>query len=281
MLVTEKTIPARDGFPLSATVLGDLDCARRIAVVSSATAVPRRFYRHYAKALFEAGYAVITYDYRGIGDSKPESLSEFPARMRDWALLDMNGVIDWITSKNSNAKLFLVGHSVGGQIAGLIEDSSSITAMLSVSAQSGYWKLQGGAQKISVAFHVYVTFPLLAAMLGYMPWSWFGTAEDLPGGVALEWARWCRNADYLCGDSSLPLDRYSQFTKPILAYSIADDNWGTAASVDALSAAYPTVERRHISPSDHGLSQLGHFGYFRKGSDSVWADGINWLESCG
>lgn len=61
--------------------------------------------------------------------------------------------------------------------------------------------------------------------------------------------------------------------------SIADDKWSTTASVDATSAAYPNVERRHISPSNYGLNQLGHFGYFRKGSDSIWSEGIAWLDA--
>ena len=279
MQIEDIKIPARDGYPLAATTFGDVASAGRVAIVSSATAAPRRFYRHYARALFHAGYAVITYDYRGIGDSRPESLKGFPARMRDWGLLDMNGVTDWVRSNNPNARLFMVGHSVGGQVAGMIEDSSPISALLSVSAQSGYWKLQGGEQKVTVAFHVHVTFPVFVATLGYMPWSWFGTAEDLPGGVAREWAGWCRNPGYLSGDPSLPLDRYQRFEAPVLAYSVADDKWGTARSVDAMSAAYPSVERRHIAPADYGRERLGHFGYFRAGGDDLWADGIAWLGS--
>ena len=141
------------------------------------------------------------------------------------------------------------GHSVGGQIAGLLEDSSAIIAMLPVFAQSGYWKLQGSEQKLFAGFHVHITFPVSARVLGYVPWSWFCSAEDLPVGVAREWSKWCRNTKYLLGDVSLPLDRYSQFAAPVLAYGISDDKWGTHEAVSAMSAAYPSVERRTIFAS--------------------------------
>ena len=273
------TIKARDGYPLAATLFGDVKRCKRVVIICSATAVARQYYRHYASALAAAGYAAVTFDYRGIGGSRPASLRGMTARMRDWGLQDMQGVVDWAVDNGEQQQLLLVCHSVGGQVAGLLENSDAIKAMLTVSAQSGHWRLQGDSQVWSVAFHVHVTFPLMVAMIGYMPWSWFGSAEDLPGGVASEWARWCRNRNYLLDDESLPLHRYQEFTAPILAYSVDDDTWGTAKSVDAMMAAYPNVERRHLVPAEFGLDKLGHFGYFRRNATAAWQDGIRWLEA--
>lgn len=276
---SQTTIPAKDHFPLAATVYRKDPASCRVVIISSATAVPRRFYRHYADALAEAGFAAVTYDYRGIGGSRPESLRGFPARTRDWGLLDMAGVVDWVCSRLQPERVYMVGHSVGGQVAGLLDNSKSIDAMITLSAQSGHWRLQGGGQKMAVAFHVHVTFPLLASIFGYAPWSWFGSAEDLPKGVALEWSRWCRHPQYLLGDDTLPLHRYAEFSAPVLAYSIADDKWGTRRAVDAMMSAYPTVERRHVEPGRYGLQSLGHFGYFRPDARNLWAEGISWFDS--
>lgn len=41
--------------------------ARAVAVMNSATGVPRHFYRAFAQWMAARGYAVLTYDYRGIG----------------------------------------------------------------------------------------------------------------------------------------------------------------------------------------------------------------------
>ncbi len=79
--------------------------------------------------------------------------------------------------------------------------------MVTVSSRAGHWRLQGGAQKAVVAIHTHLSLPLLARVFGYMPWSAFSNAEDLPRGAALEWSRWCRDRGYLLGDDTLPLDR--------------------------------------------------------------------------
>ena len=273
------TIPARDGFPLSATLYAAEPAPGRVVIISSATAVPQRFYRHYACALGAAGFTAVTYDYRGIGGSRPASLRGFAAKTRDWGLLDMAGVVDWVHSELRPERIFMMGHSVGGQVTGLLDNSALIDAMITVSAQSGHWRLQGAEQKLAVAFHVYVSLPLFARLLGYMPWSWFGSAEDLPGGAALEWSRWCRHRDYLLGDATLPLHRFAEFRAPVLAYSIGDDKWGTRPAVDAMMAAYPNVERRHLEPGRFGLRSIGHFGFFRPQAKDAWPEGIAWLNA--
>jgi len=274
----EVAIPATDGFLLTGAVYKPQDAGRNaVILMNAATAVPHRFYGRLATFLAEAGYTVITYDYRGIGDSRPASLRGFDLRARDWPEKDMAGVIDWAREQFTPHRLFAIGHSIGGQVMGLVPNGRHVDAMVTMSAQSGYWRLQGGYQKAAVAFHVHVTFPLLAHLFGYMPWSWFGSAQDLPKGVALDWARWCRHPRYLLGDLSLPLHRYADFTAPVLAYSFDDDDWGTARSVNAMMTAYPNLERRHVVPSEVGLQSIGHFGYFRSAARELWHEAVDWL----
>lgn len=98
------------------------------------------------------------------------------------------------------------------------------------------------------------------------------------GGHALEWARWCRDRNYLLGDETLPLDRYDALAAPILAYSIEDDDLGTARAVDDMMRAYSSVTRRHLVPTDYGLEKIGHMGFFRSGSEAIWDEMIAWPE---
>lgn len=276
----EITIPARDGYPLAATVFGGIEEPSRVVVISSATAVPQRFYRHYAAATADAGFTVITYDYRGVARSGPKRLKGFQATARDWALRDLPGVVDWAADELGGERLFLVGHSFGGQVAGMYDRPGVIDGMLTMSAQSGHWRLQGGEQKLVVWLHTHVTLPLLSKLMGYMPMSAVGAGEDMPAGVALEWTRWCRHRDYILGDASLPLERFGDFTAPVLAYSIGDDKWGTPRSVDAMMRAYPNVERRHVEPADAGLKSIGHLGFFRPQSEALWAETHAWFDRC-
>ena len=287
-----RSVPARDGYPLATTIYPAAGAGRPVVLISAATGVPRRFYRRFATYLAQAGFTTITYDYRGVGDSRPEDLRGFEAHMRDWALLDMAGMIDWIQREwfareplarepspplAGGPRLFLVGHSFGGQAAGLLPNAGAVDGMVTASSQSGYWRLQGGAQKVAVAIHMAGILPLLARAVGYVPWKRLGGGEDLPRGVALEWARWCRDPRYLFGDESLPLERYAGFEAPILAYSIADDDWGTRRAVDTMMAAYPNVERRHVAPEEVGVEELGHFGFFRPRAKALWEEVVGWL----
>lgn len=279
MQIETNSIPAVDGFALAGTCyLPESDPNRTVAVISSATAVPQRFYKPFARFLAGQGYTAVTYDYRGIGGSKPSSLRGFQAQMQDWALLDMATVLDWVQERYQPQRLFHVGHSFGGQAAGMLPNGDLIDAMVTFSSQSGYWRLQGGREKLSVAFHVYITLPLLSRLYGYMPWSKLSAAEDLPQGVALEWARWCRQPGYLLDDTTLPLERYRDFAAPVLAFSFDDDDWGTRQSVDAMMGAYPHLTRRHVLPEEVGLKAIGHFGFFRPKAKALWAEVVAWME---
>ena len=271
-------IPTRDGFSLSARLFPGL--GRTVLLVSAAVAVPQRFYEKMARHFQGQGYSVLTFDYRGIGDSGPgrAGLRGFDATLSDWALEDQRAVLLWIRKQLNPEFLFLLGHSFGGQVAGLNSEVTRIDGMVTVCSQSGYWRLQGGNESWKVWFHVYWTFPLLCWVLGYLPWSWFAKGADLPKQAVLQWAAWCRHPEYLFGDSSLPVERYRSFAAPILAFSVDDDDWGTAKSVDKLMSRYPTVERRHLIPEQLGLQRIGHNGFFREESRQLWDLVFEWFE---
>ncbi|HLU06721.1 MAG TPA: alpha/beta fold hydrolase [Woeseiaceae bacterium] len=272
-----RSVTAADGYRLATTFYqaGNTDT---VVLINSATAVPRRFYQRFARYIQHHGWHVLTYDYRGIGESRPQSLRGFEARMRDWALLDMTAMVEWITSEIAPRRMFVVGHSFGGQTVGMLENAERLHAVVGVSAQSGHWAVQGGKEPVRVRIIVTVLIPLIARLFGYFPWSRFARGEDLPKNVALEWAAWCRNRNYLLDDPTLPLDRYKSFAAPILAYSIEDDDWGTSRAVDEMMRAYVNVTRRHLRPEDYGLSRLQHMGYFREGSEPLWQEAIEWLD---
>lgn len=247
-------------------------------VLNGATAVPQQFYKRFAEHMAAKGFSVLTYDYRGMGASKPYTLRGFPARCADWGTKDIAAAIDFVSNTYSPGTLYLIGHSAGGQQAALADRSDKVSAMLSVSSQSGYWGLQGGAEKRKVWFLTKFMIPTLTRIFGYFPWGAMG-GMDLPKHVALDWARWCQTSGYLLDDPSLPLHLYDTFQAPVLAYSIADDDWGTEPSVKAMMSAYPNVTFEHLQPADWDVPKLGHMGYFRKGSERLWDEAAHWLRS--
>jgi len=273
----ELELPARDGYALAATVYRPPRETGRVAVINCAIATPRWFYRHFAAALAEAGYTVLVWDYRGIGGSRRGKLRGFQAGMREWIELDMAGALDWARAELAPERLFLVGHSLGGQVAGLLDNTAGLAGMLTLASQSGYWALQGGEQKLMLLIHAHVVMPTVARVMGYLPWG--GLKAGIPKAAALDFASWCRRKGYVLGDPRLPVANYDAFAAPVLAYSFADDKWGTPKAVDAMMSAYPNLERRHVVPAEVGLGAIGHFGFFKPAAAPLWGEAIAWLDA--
>src|SRR5215211_1815413 len=134
-------IAAADGFELAATTYAPEQRARGVVVINSATAVRRRYYDRFAQYLASAGFAVVTYDYRGIGGSAPARLRGFVALMREWGEVDQPAVLAHASAWQPDVPLFVVGHSIGGQIFGLLRDPNRVHRVLMVAAQHNYWGL--------------------------------------------------------------------------------------------------------------------------------------------
>lgn len=245
-------------------------------MVSTAFATAAGFYGAFANALAEAGFAAITYDYRGVGASRPAKMSGFPATLTDWAVLDMAGVVRWVHQTQRPARLLMFGHSTGGILAGLAGVGDLVDAMVTVGSENTYWRFDPPRMKAAQWSRTLLTAPI-ATMFGYVPWSRFSDAQDVPAGAARQLAAAIRRPRGVLGDPDVPADRYAAFTAPVLAYSIDDDEWVSECSVDDLAAAYPNSTRRHVHPEQAGLTRVGHFGYFRPRARALWDDPFTWL----
>ena len=281
---TPVRITADDGFELGATEFAPKSAPRAVDVINAATAVKRRYYERFATYLATRGFAVVTYDYRGIGDSAPRDLRGFSALMREWGMLDQPAVIRHATAWQPDVPLMLVGHSVGGQIFGLLDEAPRVRRVLMVAAQHNYWGLWRPQERYVLWALWTLIMPASAHALGYFPGGWFGLGEDLPKGVALEWAKWCRSPGALVqaigGDT---LVRFARYRGDILSLSFSDDHaFAPRRAVDGLLGFYASAraEHRHLTPASLGVSRVGHFGFFRASvAEKGWPIAADWLAS--
>lgn len=289
------TFPAADGYLLGATLFLPRTGARHHAVlINSATAVPRKIYRGFARYLARRGCAVLTYDYRGIGDSrqhavtgynKPKSLVGFRATMSDWAALDVTAAVNWMRERYRNLPLNYVGHSFGGQALGLLANNSEVSRALLIAAQAGYWKLMASPERYRVFALLNLVGTPLTRMLGYAP-AWSGLGEDLPKGVFQQWVRWVMSERYLFDDGELkaPLSNFANYKGPLRALCLADDPWATRPAVELLCSGFTSTKAEilTVTPADVGVTAIGHLGFFRpEHRDTLWRGAAEWMEAEG
>ncbi|MEM9193104.1 MAG: alpha/beta fold hydrolase [Myxococcota bacterium] len=267
------SIHAGDGVVLGGTRFEPFAEARSQVLVLGATAVPQRYYAPFAAYLARAGHRVVTFDYRGIGDSRPDSLVGFRARMADWARKDAVAALETTRAFDNTLPTFLVGHSFGGQSLGLAPELREVDGAFLVASQLGYLGHWPSALERARLFMIlYGALPVASNAFGYLP-GWLGLKHDLPKGVALEWAKWCRHPDYLGGYEDDADQNFASFRAPISLVSVTDDDMAPARSVRALVRRLrnaPLVHDR-VAPADVGADHIGHFGFFRpKFRDSLW-----------
>lgn len=260
--------------------------ATAIVIVNPATGVLARYYHRYAKFLAEYGFEVITYDYRGIGESRPEDLRRCGFRWSEWGTKDFAAVLDAAYGMAAGRPIMVVGHSIGGFLPGLAPGFDRCSALLSIAGQYAYWRDYAPGSRLGSLLKWHVVMPAFTAVFGYFPGRRLGWLEDLPANVALEWA--FRRARV---EQSFPharrreiVERLSAFRGPLLAVTATDDPYGTSAAINRALAYYSGAQKSLalISPSDLGVASIGHFDLFHeRHRDGFWQATTEWLSTRG
>jgi predicted alpha/beta hydrolase len=283
-LLTKHTIPSRDGFALSALLLETPHQPLGCVQISSATGVKKEFYVNFARYLCEAGYHVVMFDYRGIGESRPKSLRGFHALIHEWGQKDMAAVLDWLDVRFPLLRKYAIGHSAGGQQVGLMDNHFKFSRAMAISCSVGYWNYLSLRYRYFTLFVWYVLEPILNTTMGYFPSSWFNVGEDLPKGVAREWRSWCLRKNYF-GDflgKSIRNHYFHEVKMPVHFLYPEDDTIATEESVEVLRKFYsnaPTSVER-ILLKDYNMKKVGHFGFFSRSSkEKLWPKAIEFLKN--
>ncbi len=256
------------------------DCGT--VIINAATGVPARYYHRYARFLSEHGFTVLTYDYRGIGLSRPASLRGYACRWADWGEKDFSAAIDFIRQRQPGGPLVVVGHSIGGFLPGLAANAPAIDRMLTVGAQYGYCADYAAVHRWRLFLKWHVAMPVLTAALGYFPGKRLGWLEDLPAGVAKDWSFRRARMELSHPRSSRPeiVNRLASVTADTLAICVSDDAIGTPAAIRRALHYYRNANTTgvRLTPEDCGCAQIGHFGLFHdRHAAGFWLDTLLWL----
>jgi predicted alpha/beta hydrolase len=251
-------------------------------IINPATGVLARYYHRYARFLTGYGFDVLTYDYRGIGASRPDRLRGCGYRWRDWGERDFDAALRFMRNRRPTGPLTVVGHSIGGFLPGLAESASLIDRMLTVGAQYAWWGDYAPSHRLGLFLKWHVAMPAATAFCGYFPGRRLGWLEDLPSGVANEWSfrgpRFERS--HPPHDRQAVLSRMAAVTAPILAIAVSDDELGTVPAVCRTLSYYIRALRTTVllRPADYRRKTIGHFNLFHDShAAGFWIDTLQWL----
>lgn len=253
-----------------------------VVVIAPALGVPQRFYAPLAEFLSGAGYDTLTFDYRGVDESGSGSLRGRDMRLRHWGELDFDAALGF-AHERSAGRLFLVGHSAGGQLFALARNSRYLSGLVMVSSLIPWWGHFPQPQGLGLWLIQRLLLPLGSLGRDRFPARRLGISSvDVAAGVAREWARWSRRRNYFFDPRfGLDLHRYEELAIPILVAYIDDDEYAPRRAVDDLLSRLPrcTTEPWEIHGADAPGGHVGHVDFFRPVMrEALWGHIAEWLE---
>ena len=285
---------APDGFELHGHLWkGELK-PHTALLINPATGVSARYYSRYAAFLARAGFLVLTYDYRGIGASRPKSLRGFRATKHDWGALDCEAAIQFLWQADTTLQMMAVCHSIGGFALGLAPSAAKIGRALFVGCQYAYWNDYRLLLRVPMWMNWHIVMPVLTKIFGFFPGKALRWLEDLPAGVAMEWATRF-HSDFHKSYNRLPhaiepaegveLEaRMGAIMADILAIADVSDPFATPSATARLLRYFKGSNREfvRIHPRKCQLPKLGHFGFFHdRFKETLWVESLAWLKSEG
>ncbi|QCX52771.1 alpha/beta fold hydrolase [Elizabethkingia sp. JS20170427COW] len=269
----EITIQTKDNTLLKAHLFSPEESNHKVLLINSATGVKQQVYFKFAQYLSTKGYTVITYDYRGIGLSKPHSMKNYSATMRDWGSLDYRALCEFIFEKFPQHQKYLLGHSVGALILGMNPYSQFFEKFIFIATQNAYIGNLKWKTKIEASLGFGVAQPLFSKIFGYFPSSWFGLGESLPTGCAKDWKSLIMNKSSI----NKLLESTENFSPLLQQETIIlhadDDNWVTLQGIDnLLKNTYPQLKSslQILQSSESPHQKIGHINFFRSYNQSLW-----------
>ncbi|MEV7397314.1 alpha/beta fold hydrolase [Aeromicrobium sp. NPDC092404] len=264
------TFFADDGHELRGRWFEPVGDARGVVLIVPAMATTASYYSTFASWLRDRGFAVMTFDYRGYGESADRPLREVGNDLVRWAL-DARDALEHAHDRAAGRPVTWLGHSLGGQVLPFADHTKADRAV-SVAAGTGYWRHNTAGTRRKAPLLWKVIAPTAIAVTGYFPGKRLRMLGDLPPNVMRQWARWCMHPDYLLGELPEMRERFTAVDLPMASLSFTDDELMSATSIGTLDGLYTAVDTTRVrhTPQQLGVERVGHFGFFRHNQVDLW-----------
>lgn len=268
-------ISCKDGYQLAAQFYPVLNSDKSYPIlICPATGITKNFYHAFAQWLNQQGYPVLSFDFRGIGESLHGALKDSTASINDWGMYDIPAAIEALLNRTQAEKVIIVGHSAGGQLLGIASNYHKVAKVLAIAGSTGHVKGLKGKTKVLAPVMFNIIFPVSSLVKGYGATQFIGMGENLPKNVAKQWAEFCSKPGYVMNAIGKTIfeDYHQQIQCPITSFWATDDEIATHSNIKDLLRLYPNAQTKliELNPQQLGYKRIGHMLMFKKSHQKIW-----------
>ncbi|NUS91989.1 MAG: alpha/beta fold hydrolase [Nocardia sp.] len=240
-----------------------LDTPRPVVVLIPGLGVPGEYYIYFARELARRGVDVAVGELRGNGDSLPKPSSASTYGYHEIAAVDFPAVFEVVRTRFPDSTPYLLGHSMGGQLAALYAARirGRLGGLILVASGTPYYRGYRGLLGPGVLLGT-AAASITAGLAGFWPGDKFG-----PNGfgrqskvLISDWARLARTGKFAPAGADIDYEeRLSRLKLPVLSITLSGDDLAPPASARHLLDKLPHAD----TTTWHEPRPLGHNGWIQ------------------
>lgn len=256
---------------------------RPVVICFPAMGVPAKYYRYLARGLAESGIHAATADLRGIGSSSVRASRETDFSYFEMVRYDWPAIVNAVAKAFPGNRIFLMGHSLGGQLSSLFLSSQNavdVTGLILVATNSVYYRSFGFPDCIRVYAGINAAF-LVSQVVGYLPGHKLGFGGREARGVIRDWSGQGRTGRYKLRKSREDYEALlGRLTLPVLSISFEGDFLAPRGAARHLLGKMKQAHTTHfhLNPDDYGLKNNYHFSWARM-PDFIIEKIMEWMDA--
>lgn len=277
------TLKLKDNSTLGITIFKTKNTNAPTLVLYPAFGVKATYYKHFAEKLSQKGINVLTTDLRGHGLS-----SIRPNAQNNYGFLemtnDLKAISDYLKQQHSNSKIYILGHSLGGQAASLAvaKYPNSFAGLAMIGSPNVYYEGWSGFHyyRRKIGLHL---LPIIGQIVAILPkfkiGGYYTTTKQMQ-----EWGYTGQTGNYkVIGDNFDYEIAFDKVTIPVLAIDIEGDLMAPKKAITHLyqkfknTALLTTLTLMKATTS----TKLSHINWPRTAEEEMVKIIYNWIEKLG
>ncbi len=269
--VCEKTLLFQDQSHTSINIYQKEDRAKTpILLILPALGVRGSYYAPLAHIIVSAGFGAATMDWRGSGKSSVTVSRKTRFGYHEIIATELPEVVNCIRDTFPGRPLYLLGHSLGGQIGLLFAalDRHTISGVIMVAAGSNYYKNLKAPRRFGRYFNL-LLIRWITSLFGFFPGDKLGFAGKESKTMIRDWLQEAMSGRYSVRNSVHDFERLlRQIDIPVLFITLFKDTFVTEKCAQFLAAKLKTadVSQIELDAADYNLPDFSHFNWVKNPS---------------